>query len=152
MAGFFFLLNCKWQILTSLKTGFRNKLKIILPLAFKRNVGRSGSWKIFFENPGNLPPGWTVENLVKKHASQPFNPEIANVLFRAGYIEAWGRGIEKKFKVFREFKIPEPELIVEETRFWMGFKFADSSDLAETPVENEENTENESKTPVEKFA
>jgi hypothetical protein len=34
----------------------------------------------------------------------------------------------------------------------MGFKFADSSDLAETPVENEENTENESKTPVEKFA
>jgi ATP-dependent DNA helicase RecG len=30
-----------------------------------------------------------------KHVSQPFNPDISSVLFRAGMIEAWGRGIEK---------------------------------------------------------
>jgi ATP-dependent DNA helicase RecG len=30
-----------------------------------------------------------------KHPSCPFNPFLANAFFRAGYIESWGRGIEK---------------------------------------------------------
>ena len=30
-----------------------------------------------------------------KHRSRPYNPLIANTFFRAGFIEAWGRGIEK---------------------------------------------------------
>ena len=51
--------------------------------------------KILFWNNGRLPDDWTVENLTSKHASQPFNPDIASTFFRAGMIEAWGRGIEK---------------------------------------------------------
>lgn len=42
-----------------------------------------------------LPEGWTVETLLKPHDSIPYNPDIANVCYRAGYIEHWGRGIEK---------------------------------------------------------
>ncbi|OFX58782.1 MAG: transcriptional regulator [Bacteroidetes bacterium GWB2_41_8] len=53
---------------------------------------------IIFWNPGQLPENWTIETLKKKHASKPFNPSIANALFRCGDIEAWGRGTLKMIK------------------------------------------------------
>lgn len=40
-----------------------------------------------------LPEGWTVDTLMKPHNSRPYNPDIANVFYRTGYIEHWGRGI-----------------------------------------------------------
>jgi len=36
-----------------------------------------------------------MEDLPGKHPSSPFNPIVANTFFRAGFIEFWGRGIEK---------------------------------------------------------
>jgi len=51
--------------------------------------------KLYIWNSGQLPDDWTVESLQVKHPSSPFNPLIANAFFRAGYIESWGRGIEK---------------------------------------------------------
>jgi ATP-dependent DNA helicase RecG len=53
---------------------------------------------IVFWNPGQLPENWTVEYLMKKHPSKPFNPDVANSLFRCGYIEAWGRGTLKMIR------------------------------------------------------
>ena len=41
-----------------------------------------------------LPEGWTVDTFMKPHDSVPYNPDIANVFYRAGYIEQWGRGIQ----------------------------------------------------------
>jgi ATP-dependent DNA helicase RecG len=46
-------------------------------------------------NPGQLPERWTLEKLLGKHPSSPFNPLLASAFFRAGYVESWGRGIEK---------------------------------------------------------
>jgi ATP-dependent DNA helicase RecG len=51
--------------------------------------------KIMLWNPGHLPSGWTAARLLEKHSSEPYNPDVANAFFRAGMIEAWGRGIEK---------------------------------------------------------
>ena len=45
-------------------------------------------------NPGALPTDWTLDKLTGHHASVPHNPGIANAFFRAGMIEAWGRGID----------------------------------------------------------
>jgi ATP-dependent DNA helicase RecG len=59
-------------------------------------------------NPGHLPDHWTVNKLLKPHASKPFNPDIANAFFRAGEIEAWGQGIERIFDVCKEYGIPAP--------------------------------------------
>lgn len=42
-----------------------------------------------------FPEDWTVEDLMGSHKSRPYNPLIANTFFRAGFIEAWGRGIQK---------------------------------------------------------
>jgi ATP-dependent DNA helicase RecG len=64
--------------------------------------------KIIFWNEGQLPENWTVKNLMEKHASRPFNPDIANALFRSGYIEAWGRGTIKIINECKEANIPEP--------------------------------------------
>jgi ATP-dependent DNA helicase RecG len=51
--------------------------------------------QVLIYNDGRLPEHWTVEDLLSKHRSKPYNPLIANTFFRSGMIEAWGRGIEK---------------------------------------------------------
>ena len=42
-----------------------------------------------------LPEGWTVDTLMEPHESKPYNPDIARVFYRAGFIENWGQGIQK---------------------------------------------------------
>ena len=64
--------------------------------------------KIIFWNEGQLPENWTIKNLLVKHASRPFNPDIAIALFRSGYIESWGRGTIKIIKECKQAGIPEP--------------------------------------------
>ena len=64
--------------------------------------------QIVIWNPGQLPQDWTLERLMGKHPSHPFNPLIANAFFRAGYIESWGRGIEKIDRECREHDIAAP--------------------------------------------
>ncbi|MDP2318828.1 MAG: ATP-binding protein [Acidobacteriota bacterium] len=80
--------------------------------------------KLMIWNPGQLPTAWTVAKLKKKHASQPFNPDIAHVFFRAGEIEAWGRGIERMFAACREAGFPAPGIDYEETGLWITFPYA----------------------------
>ncbi len=64
--------------------------------------------KLVLWNSGDLPERWTLEKLLGKHPSKPFNPLIANAFFRAGYIESWGRGIEKINRECREHGIDPP--------------------------------------------
>ncbi|KPA11194.1 transcriptional regulator [Candidatus Magnetomorum sp. HK-1] len=92
--------------------------------------------KILFWNPGVLPEGWTVETLTQKHASQPFNPDIANVFFRSGMIEAWGRGVEKVFDSCRKSGIEKPDLRYEKTGLWVEFK-STTQEIEQTIQENE---------------
>lgn len=51
--------------------------------------------KLYIANCGHLPENLTVEKLMSKHSSEPYNPHIAHVFYLAGMIENWGRGIEK---------------------------------------------------------
>ena len=64
--------------------------------------------KLYIANCGKLPENWTVENLMSKHASKPYNPSIANVFYLAGLIESWGRGIEKICQACEEDGSPAP--------------------------------------------
>jgi ATP-dependent DNA helicase RecG len=59
-------------------------------------------------NNGDLPRGWTTETLKIKHTSEPANPDIAKAFFRAGYIEAWGRGTTNIVKYCTQQGLPEP--------------------------------------------
>ena len=45
--------------------------------------------KLYIANCGCLPENWTLENLMSKHASSPYNPNIAHVFYLEGFIESW---------------------------------------------------------------
>ncbi len=71
--------------------------------------------KLYIANCGLFPENWTVENLFEKHASQPFNPNIAYVFYLAGFIESRGRGIEKICTVCKNDGVFQPTLSAWET-------------------------------------
>jgi ATP-dependent DNA helicase RecG len=61
-------------------------------------------------NEGMLPMGITSADLRINHSSKPRNPIIADVCFKGGYIDAWGRGTLKIINACREAELPEPEI------------------------------------------
>jgi ATP-dependent DNA helicase RecG len=63
-------------------------------------------------NAGTLPLELTVEKLFQTHRSIPRNPLIAEVCYRVGYIDSWGRGIEKITDACKAAGLPDP--IIEE--------------------------------------
>lgn len=78
--------------------------------------------KLIFWNDAQLPDNWTVEKLLTKHPSKPYNPDIANTLFRSGYIEAWGRGTIKMINDCIRFEIPSPKYFYDMSGFWVEFR------------------------------
>jgi len=61
-------------------------------------------------NEGILPDGLTLDALKRSHSSRPRNPIIADVCFRGGYIDAWGRGTIRIIDTCRQADLPEPEM------------------------------------------
>ena len=78
--------------------------------------------KIMIWNYGQLPESWTIEDLLNKHSSQPRNPDIATAFFRSGYVESWGRGMDKMRNLCLEAKIPLPQLSCKGNDFWTVFR------------------------------
>jgi len=68
--------------------------------------------RLYIANSGCLPENWTIDNLMTKHASKPFNPNIAHVFYLAGFIKSWGRGIEKICTACQEDVLPQPEYTI----------------------------------------
>jgi ATP-dependent DNA helicase RecG len=66
--------------------------------------------KISIWNEGTLPDGLTIEALRRSHSSRPRNPIIADVCFRGGYIDSWGRGTIKIIDTCKQADLPEPEI------------------------------------------
>ncbi len=66
--------------------------------------------------------GWTVEKLLKKHKSAPYNPLIAGAFFRTGDIEAWGRGIATIRNACRENGTEFPAFEAEPTGMMVEFE------------------------------
>ena len=79
--------------------------------------------QVILWNPGRLPDDWTVDRLLSQHPSHPANPLLADTFFRAGYIEAWGRGIEKMLRACREYGVPEPLLQADASGVQVTFPF-----------------------------
>jgi ATP-dependent DNA helicase RecG len=67
--------------------------------------------KISIWNEGTLPAGLTLDALKRSHSSRPRNPIIADVCFKGGYIDAWGRGTIKIIDTCKQAQLPEPEMI-----------------------------------------
>lgn len=68
--------------------------------------------KLYIANCGCLPENWTLHNLMQKHASAPYNPNLAHVFYLAGFIESWGRGIEKICSACKNAEVPLPQYTI----------------------------------------
>lgn len=65
--------------------------------------------RIEIENPGNLPPGLTIED-IRRGVSKLRNRVMGRVFHELGLIEQWGSGIQRMFAACRAAGLPEPEL------------------------------------------
>ena len=59
-------------------------------------------------NPGHFPIGHTWEELMRDENSIPRNPTIANVFYKRGAMEGWGRGIHLIMEECKKAGMPEP--------------------------------------------
>ncbi len=66
--------------------------------------------KLNLWNPGTLPDELNIEMLKGRHPSHPRNKSIADIFFKAGYIEAWGRGISMMMDTCHKAGLPEPTI------------------------------------------
>lgn len=87
---------------------------------------------MYISNNCILPKNWTVDTLMKPHKSEPFNPSIAHVFYRAGYIEAWGRGIQKICEACQELGTPDPEYKVLGDDITVKFFALESAKISES--------------------
>lgn len=65
--------------------------------------------KIILWNVGTLPNEIKIDELKKNHDSYPRNELLADVFFKAGLIEAWGRGTIKITDECKKAGLPEPK-------------------------------------------
>ena len=85
--------------------------------------------KIIVWNDGSLPADWSIKKLLGNHPSIPYNPDIANTLFRAGMIEAWGRGISKIVDTCKVAGLPAPHFNTSFGGLQLVFRFDTSGSV-----------------------
>jgi len=75
---------------------------------------------------GRLPGGLTTQKLLGDHPSVRRNELIADVFYRRGYIEKWGRGTQKILDLCRRIGARDPEFVEQGgevgVRFWPAFR------------------------------
>ena len=64
--------------------------------------------RVEIENPGIFKDPINPESIRGVHPSIPYNPTIAEVLFRSGYLENWGSGAKRIIDLCKEHGVPEP--------------------------------------------
>jgi len=73
-------------------------------------------------NPGGLPLGITMEELLKPHGSVLRNKGIGAVLYDMGLIEQWGSGISKMQNLCTNAGIPKPDFKESQQGFQVEFR------------------------------
>lgn len=87
---------------------------------------------MYISNSSLLPFGWTAQTLLETHSSKPFNPDIARVFYRAGYIESWGRGIQKICDACKNLGADEPVYIVHGEDIMVKFHALQSAKVSDS--------------------
>ena len=64
--------------------------------------------RIEIENPGVLPPQLNTETIKLSHGSYPYNPIMAEVLYRTTFLESWGSGASRIMEACKAQNVPEP--------------------------------------------
>lgn len=89
--------------------------------------------QMLISNSSIFPENWTSETLMADHKSVPYNPNIANTFYRAGYIESWGRGIQKICDACDALGVAKPEYILHGGDVMVRFKALQSAIVTAVP-------------------
>lgn len=82
--------------------------------------------KMYIWNDGVMPTNLTsTEKLFQKHSSNPYNPKLADIFFKSGMIEAWGRGFDKIKEACEKYDGPLPEYDISENGIMVLCKACD---------------------------
>lgn len=68
-------------------------------------------------NPGRLPDELTTDDLEIEHLSIPRNKLLADCFYKAGLIEAWGRGTLLIRNMCKTAGLPVPEFFQDQNTF-----------------------------------
>jgi ATP-dependent DNA helicase RecG len=90
--------------------------------------------RMVFQNPGSFPIGMKWQDFLGDEiGSLPANPIIANVFYRRGIMEAWGRGIGLIIKSCKEQQLVKPEINVTQSFVNLTIWFKKSLTINHTP-------------------
>ena len=64
--------------------------------------------RVEIDNPGRFPFDLTPDTIKHSHASYPYNPLIASVLFKSSFLESWGSGVSRMMDACRMQGLSEP--------------------------------------------
>ncbi len=64
--------------------------------------------RLEISNPGGFPPGITPENVLR-HPPKRRNPRLAEALYRLGYVERAGSGVDKMYRLLLKYGKEPPE-------------------------------------------
>ena len=108
-------------------------------------VGTPVTIKVFSDrisvyNPGPLPDGWDVNDLIIDHPSIPRNRCMAEAFYEAGYIEKWGKGISTVLEQCTLSGIPAPTFTVRQNGLDVEFtgNIPHVPDIADTELTSRE--------------
>lgn len=113
--------------------------------------------KIYIWNDGEMPPNLdSTEKLFQKHSSKPFNPKLAEVFFKSGMIEAWGRSFEKIKEACALYDGPLPDYEMNEAGIMVLCNACDRylallKDDVQHPVQNEQDDEQDLKKAIVEY-
>ena len=79
-------------------------------------------------NEGKLPPEITIDDLKREHLSKPGNKLLADIFYKAGFIESWGRGTLKIIRECKKAHIPEPNFYEQHGVVKIVFELANMKD------------------------
>ena len=113
--------------------------------------------KIYIWNDGTMPPELdSTEKLFEKHSSKPYNPKLAEVFFKSGMIEAWGRSFEKIREACALYDGPLPDYKISESGIMVLCNACDKylellHGVVHHPVQNEQDDEQDVTNAIIKF-
>lgn len=89
--------------------------------------------RVEIENPGRFPLGLTPDNIMKEHTSRPYNPMMADVLYKGAFLESWGSGVGRMVDACRAQGVPEP--VYEECNGFVKIVFRKNAAAMEMAME-----------------
>lgn len=82
---------------------------------------------------------------MNKHASSPYNPNIAHVFYLSGFIESWELGIEKIYSARQKANVPQPEYTINPNDIMIEFRAPEDLVIRVTDKEIDKVTDKEQK-------